>query len=84
MKQKDILLIIVVIVGSGIASLILSSLVINPAKGRQTKIIEVSKIKSDFNQPDPKYFNSNAIDPTQLIKIGNSLNTKPFNDLPVR
>jgi len=81
MKQKDIVLIIVVVFISGVASYLISNALFGSAKNKVTKVEVVQKITSDFNdKPDPKYFNSDSIDPTQLIQIGNNSNTQPFNN----
>ncbi len=80
MKQKDITLIIVIAFISGVFSIIASKTIITPSKNRQTKVEVVKAISADFNDPDPKYFNSNSIDPTRLITIGNNSNPLPFND----
>ena len=80
MKQKDIFLIIVIVFFSGIISLLFSSILISSPKNRQTKVEVVDPIASDFQEPDKRYFNAQAIDPTQLIKIGDSNNPQPFNN----
>lgn len=79
MKQKDIVLIIVVVFVSGVFSLILSSLFINSPKNRKTQVEVVDKIDAEFTQPDKTYFNPNSIDPTQNIRIGDDLNPDPFS-----
>jgi hypothetical protein len=79
MKQKDLALIIVVAVISAILSVILSNLLIVPKKALSSTAEVVEAISPDFSQPDPKYFNSNSNDPTQLIKIGSNNNSQPFN-----
>ncbi|HSX44375.1 MAG TPA: hypothetical protein VLF87_00495 [Patescibacteria group bacterium] len=79
MKQKDIALIIVVIAISGALSLVASRMLITSPKNRQEKVEVVEPISADFKQPDNKYFNTNSIDPTQIIKIGDNNNNKPFN-----
>ena len=77
MKQKDIALILVVVVFAGIVSLIFTNIVF-PSKARQLKAEKVSPISSQFNKPDPKVFNKDAINPTQLIHIGDNNNPDPF------
>lgn len=79
MKQKDILLIVVVVIVSGTISFFISKIVFSVPKERQTKVEIVKVISSDFPQPDTRYFNSNAIDPTKNISIGDSQNNQPFN-----
>lgn len=79
MKQKDIALIIIIAAISGIASFFISGAVFAPAKDRQQNVEVVDAITSDFPEPSKDYFNSNSVDPTQLIQIGTSTNPSPFN-----
>lgn len=79
MKQKDIALIIVIAAVSAVLSFVVSGMIFNkPANRHQTTQV-VDVITSDFPPPSTKYFNSNSIDPTQLIQIGNSSNPNPFS-----
>ena len=79
MKQKDILLIVVIVIISGTISFFLSKWLFTIPKDRQTKVEVVQAISPDFPQPDSRYFNANSIDPTQNITIGDNQNTQPFN-----
>jgi hypothetical protein len=81
MKQKDWILIIVVVFISGIVSFVLSNYLFASPKNRQEKVEVVEPITADFKIPkaDDKYFNAQAIDPTQIIKIGDNNNNQPFN-----
>jgi hypothetical protein len=79
MKQKDIALIIVIVAVSAILSFVVGRLVFTGPKNRQQTIEIVDPISTEFPQPDSKYFNSRAIDPTQLIHIGENINAAPFN-----
>ncbi|HEX8226625.1 MAG TPA: hypothetical protein VF572_02030 [Candidatus Saccharimonadales bacterium] len=79
MKQKDIALIIVAIIVSGILSLVLGRVLFAAPKDRQQKVEVVDAISTDFAQPDNRYFNVQSINPTQLIQIGENTNTAPFN-----
>ncbi len=79
MKSKDILLIGVVVFISGLASYFVSGKVISPPKNRKQQVEVVEAISTEFKQPDPKFFNSNSIDPTKLIQIGDNTNPTPFN-----
>jgi hypothetical protein len=78
MKQKDIALIAVVVVISAVLSLVVSHFVFSKPAARQQTAEVVDIITSDFPTPSTKYFNSNSIDPTQLIQIGNNANPDPF------
>jgi hypothetical protein len=78
-KQKDLFLIAIVVIVSGAASFVLSKYLFSTPKNRQEKVEVVQPISADFPKPDSKYFNSNSVDPTKNITIGDSQNSKPFN-----
>jgi hypothetical protein len=78
MKQKDIALIAVIAIVSGIVSFLVSGWIFAKPADRQQKAEIVDIITSDFSLPDSKYFNAKAIDPTQLIQIGDTKNPNPF------
>lgn len=79
MKQKDIALIVVIAVVGGVVSLFISNLIFASPKNRQQQVEVVQPITADFPQPDNHYFNSNSIDPTKVLNIGQNTNTNPFN-----
>ena len=79
MKQKDIALIIAVVLFSGVLSLVVGRLVFAAPKDREQKVEVVDAITTEFPRPDSKYFNDQSINPTQLIRIGENSNTAPFN-----
>lgn len=79
MKQKDVALIIVVVAISGVVSFFIARTVFTSAKDRKLEAEVVKPITTDFTQPSNKYFNSQSIDPTQLIQIGSAPNTAPFS-----
>jgi len=79
MKQKDVALIIVIVAVSGIISFFVSHLVFTSPKDRQQKVEVVEPITTDFSAPSSKYFNSNSIDPTQTIQIGQGTTPAPFS-----
>ena len=78
MKQKDIALLIVVAVIAGVISIIITSTVFVGKGGKELKAENVSAITSEFKKPDNKVFNENAINPTQLIQIGDNNNPNPL------
>lgn len=80
MKQKDIVLICVVVFISGIFSLVVSNMLISPPKNRQESVPIVEPISADFKKPDQTYFNASSIDPTRIIKIGDNNNNQPFTN----
>jgi hypothetical protein len=79
MKQKDLALIVVVVIISAIVSLFVSKYIFASPGNRQQKVDVVEAINNQFPQPDSHYFNVNSVDPTQLIQIGNTTNANPFN-----
>ncbi len=79
MKQKDILLIIIVIFVSTIISMVVSKIFISAPKNRQQTVEVVPVISAKFDTPDKTYFNDKSIDATLLITIGNNTNPQPFN-----
>lgn len=78
MKQKDIALIVIVAVVAGAFSLVITSTLFVGKKGKDLKAETVSQITSQFDKPDERVFNSNALNPTQLIQIGDNNNPNPL------
>ncbi len=79
MKQKDIALIAGVVIVSVIFALIVTNIFISSPKNRKTPVEVVDAINSEFNTPNPRYFNKYSIDPTKNIRIGDNDNTDPFS-----
>jgi hypothetical protein len=86
MKRKDLTKVIFVAVIWGIFSVVASGIIFkSPVKN--AKVPVVKPISTSFPQvnTDSNYqaiFNNNALDPTQLIQIGNSQNNTPFASSP--
>lgn len=80
MKQKDIFLIVVVVIVSGTLSFVLSNILFGNQKKNIVQAEVVEAITSDFNEPDKRYFNKDSVDPTQNISIGENSNTQPFSE----
>lgn len=78
MRDKDIILIIVVVFFSAVSSYVLSNMLITSPKNRQATVEVIEPISAEFPEPNPKYFNDQAINPTKLIQIGDTANTDPF------
>lgn len=78
MKQQDIALIIVVAFVAGIFSLLLTQTIFVSKDSRNLSAETVEPIVAEFNVPDVKVFNKDAVNPTQLIQIGDSSNPAPF------
>jgi hypothetical protein len=79
MKQKDIALIVGIVIISAVVSLFISKAIFATPKSRQQQVDVVQPITADFPKPDGRYFNSSSVDPTQLITIGQNNNSDPFN-----
>jgi hypothetical protein len=76
MKQKDMVLIIVIVFASSILSFFVSNKFISSPK-HDEKAAKVEAITADFKEPSSKYFNDQAINPTQLIQIQDQANQTP-------
>lgn len=79
MKQKDIITLALVVIISGVVSLILTNIIFGSPKNNNVKVEVVEAISSEFKLPDARYFNDESIDPTQIIRIGDNNNQQPFN-----
>lgn len=79
MKQQDIALIIIAIFSSAVVSLIASRLIFATPQNRQQTVERVDVITAEFTEPSRAYFNERAVNPTQQITIGDSVNPSPFN-----
>jgi hypothetical protein len=78
MKQNDIILIIVVVFIAGISSFFVSNALFTSSEKRKADVEVVEPITQAFAEPDTRYFNEKAVNPTQLIQIGNQDNKQPF------
>jgi hypothetical protein len=78
MKQKDLALIVVIVVISAVISLVVSNSIFASPKNRQQQVEVVQPITTDFPTPDTHYFNNQAFDPTKPITIQQNANSDPF------
>ena len=83
MKRGDIAKVSLVAGLAAIISFLIASSLFNSPAKHNLKVPVVQTINSSFPDVanDPTYnviFNSNAIDPTQPVQIGNSQNPSPF------
>jgi hypothetical protein len=83
MKQKDIAILVGIAFFAIIVSSILANAIFSSSKSHNLKVPVVQPISSDFPQVNSDanlkaIFNDQALDPTQLIKIGTSQNQTPF------
>lgn len=80
MKQKDMAVIILVVVLSGVLSFIISNKLFAIPQDQQAEVEVIEPITADFTQPDTRYFNSKSFNPTESIKIGDDENPTPFDE----
>ncbi len=78
MKKKDRNTIIIVVMISAFVSFFTARVLIKSPNERRTSVEVVEPISAEFNRPDSSVFNETAINPTQLIKIGENANPAPF------
>ena len=79
MKQNTVVSLIVIAFIAGIISLIASKYLIISSAQQQNAVV-VPVIIANFPTPSSVYFNSQSIDPTQLIQIGTTTNSNPFSN----
>ena len=79
MKQKDIMLILVIVIIAGLISFFVTGMLFGD-KSKDQKVEKVDAISTTFVQPAAKYFNEKSIDPAQIINVDNNDNTNPFVD----
>ena len=79
MKQKDIILIIVIVFISGVVSFLVANWTFGSQQNRQQSAEVVDTITAEFRELDKRYFNENSVDPTKIIQIDNNNNQNPFS-----
>jgi hypothetical protein len=79
MKQNNVVTLIIIVVIAGIVSLTASKYLFTTAADRQQSVEVVPAIAANLPTPSSTYFNSQSIDPTQLIQIGTTTNSNPFS-----
>lgn len=78
MRQKDMMVILAVAIFSAVLAVVVTKMLFSKPQNRQVEVEIVAPISAEFPDPDKRFFNQNAIDPTQAIQIGNSNNPDPF------
>ena len=79
MKKSDWAAIILIVAIVGIASyFVVGTIMPSPSENPQTIPIATG-FTSDITEPDTAVFNSDAINPTVRITIGNQGDERPFN-----
>jgi hypothetical protein len=78
MKAKDIGIIAIVAIVSGVFSIILSNVFISTDSDKSQKAEVVDEISADFVRPDTRYFNEQSVNPAQIIQVDQDPNTDYF------
>ena len=78
MKQKDIVVIVFVVVISFVVSILLTKQIFGTPTKNLRKVPDVPPISANFQVPDPTFINGSSKDITQIITIGPGNNNNPF------
>jgi peroxiredoxin len=78
-KSQKAIYLVVGLVGGLIVAIIANKVIFSNAASQNTQVDVVPVIKTDFIAPSSKYFNNQAIDPTQIINISPNNTTQPFS-----
>lgn len=79
MKKNDIAIIILIASIALVASFFVVKSIFGEPQSAQLTAEKVDPIASSIEQPSNQIFNSNAINPTVVIQIGNPSNQQPFS-----
>jgi hypothetical protein len=79
-KQSDMAMLVLVISVSLVVSFFVGDALINTPQNRSSEVEVVTPISSEFPAPSIDIFNEDAINPTEVIEIGNSNQEQPFGN----
>lgn len=79
-KQRDTIMIVVAVFAGILLAILADKYAFNNSASRDTEVDVVPVIHTDFTSPSSQYFNSQSIDPTQLINIAPNNSQQPFNN----
>ena len=79
MKQEDIALVLISVGVSAMFSFVVGNYILG-GTSRSTDVEVVKPISSDFQLPDARFYNSQSLNPTLDITIGDDGNQLPFNE----
>jgi flagellar basal body-associated protein FliL len=79
-KDKDITLILVIVFISAVVAFLVSNWLFGSEQQREQKAEVVDVITPEFRRPPEKYFNTQSLNPTKLIEIGDNPNPNPFGN----
>jgi len=79
MKKNDIALIVLIVSVSLVVSFFITKALVGEPQNHPVSAEIVAPISSTLATPESSIFNTNAINPTVNIQIGNSANQQPFS-----
>jgi len=71
MKKSDVAMIILIASISVLVAYFVAKAVLGDVQNQSVKVKSAESISTNITQPDPAIFNSNAINPTVQVIIGN-------------
>lgn len=74
MKKSDIAMIILIASISMLVAYFAAKALVGDVQNQSVKVKTAEKISTEVTEPDPSVFNSNAINPTVEVIIGNQNN----------
>ena len=80
MKQNDIAMVVLIVAVSLIVSWFVGGLLLSSPENREAEVEVVQPISAEFPVPSEEIFVEDFINPTELIKIGETSNKQPFNN----
>ena len=80
MKKNDIALLILIASLSLVFAYFIAKAVVVEPKSQSIKAEVVEPIAAGIAPPSPKIFNTDAINPTVVIQIGDPSNQQPFSN----
>lgn len=77
MKKSEFAMIILIAAGSALIAYFVAHAIFGGAANQEAKVPTIQSISSNFDTPDPNVFNSNAINPTIGVSLGNGSSSNP-------
>lgn len=79
MKKNDIALIVLITSITLVVSYLVVKAIFGEPASQQTTVEKAEPLAGTIQEPSPRIFNKNAINPTVVIQIGNPSNQQPFS-----
>jgi ABC-type cobalt transport system substrate-binding protein len=69
MKKSELAMVVLIAAGSMLIAYFVANAIFGGAKNDSAKVPTIQTISSQFDEPDPTVFNSNAINPTVGVSL---------------